>query len=403
MRGSRVAAATVMAVLAGVTVACAPPSVPSGTVLTPGCVDGVVLDRPTILYFDAEAGQVLSLAFTLVSSEAFQVFDPAGNLLAPQEARFFSPLRFDITATGRHRIVVSQPERLNQDYRLCVSTDVDLGTIGLGVVDVPPTVPGQRVIYRYLGAAGEVLNVSENGPSLSREIEDPSGQRLPGDQRNRSAVLLPSAGEYRVILRNDNVVQPSAGPTELALSHDIDGGTIGLGTTPYPPLLPGQEAVFRYDSTQGELLEWQHAQRYYYRETWIGPGGPWIPVPNSRLSQFGGQGYLVVDADSGPGFLRLTNSRDLGTVTKDTPAVVEPLDPGQSVIVRYQGTAGEQIRVAVTPAPAGGTVEFDLSADAVSSVRHVDEATLSRDALHWIRVPQPDGHTGPFTLEVRTP
>jgi hypothetical protein len=230
------------------TVQRAAPSAETPPRLTPGvAADGVLDPIRTVgrWSFDAEAAQSLA-ARMLVTSGNLQprllLLDAEGRVLAEGAllrtaegvsslivdypiaragAYFLQAERADVTTSGSYRLLIElgNPARLPSE-RALTALRVAYGQVVRGTISA-----SREALWAFIGAAGDVINVSAAVNALGRgdpisapqlEIQDISGRVLAAaapeaPEARESAVqnlILPADGRYIVVLRAQKTVPP---------------------------------------------------------------------------------------------------------------------------------------------------------------------------------------------------
>jgi len=378
----KVSVVGVLAVLAAALVACVPPA---GGVVGLGVHRGSISTiSPANFYYDGTAGDRLNVWSvegdgTIDGSQVHQVTirNPDGTVLTPIRQAPPVSRTVELPTTGRYRIQLTVPPTFLDilPITLALSLDEHRGPASLGTLETP-LYTGQMLTWTWDGTAGDRLNV------FRATLRDPGGVPVPENGELRGQVTLPETGTYTV-----EVLLAFA-----ALSEDIDGGTIDLGLTTTPPLLPDQHISYQYSGTAGEAIGMRADSSEIHRI--VDPGGA-VVKPDGASTQrvvLPSTGNYRVILTKGA-FPRLAQAVDLW-VGGDVDAgpisagvtTTPGIDPGQSVSYSYAGTAGEQlwvrtIRFLPWPPTGGGMPNITMAVFAPDGSpvtgSHVDDGTHS--------------------------
>jgi hypothetical protein len=262
-RSRRLVAGVATSIVAAVLAGCG--GVPSGTVFHDQCqVLTVDLSGQSSYYYDASAGDHFN-AFSRQLIGTVAVAAPDGSAVTPTSTG--SDLdgdhrRYVLPATGRYRVSIASLQ-IGSTYTLCLSTDRDLGPIGLGYTPVSGPID-QSLTAHYAGTAGERLNVT------LATIEDTSGSPLPADPDHPHLYVLPTTGDYPVVIGPLRGLAGAAG-----LYHVVDVGPLQIGTNVVAGLTGGLSADYTYAGSAGQQLHIRATSNTYAtnRVTLAAPDG----------------------------------------------------------------------------------------------------------------------------------
>ncbi len=365
-----------VALLATLTVAglaaCAAPS--GDTVVPAGCYRGEISVLRSLSYwFTGTSGDAFNVwagywddAITNDSPSTVTVTGPGTTRLLPVttvglEQHFVLPT----SGTYKVQVAVSGVDPFVHAATTCLSVDQRRGTAPMGVVPAAPIL-GQSYLYDHAGSAGERLNAFE------AVVVAPDGQGLAANGLLRDQVTLPVTGSYTI----------RVGYRRAALSHDVDGGTIGLGHTSTVPLVTSQHVSYSLPVTAGQAVGVSSGE--------VRVSGPGVDasastsLPVRAVFTADGTATIVVTqreytlgGGGAPVDLWLMPDLD-GGVLPGAAGPVPAIAPGQSVAYGYAGIAGTALLLRATDGVAGISPRASVVAPdgAAVPVTSYDDGTL---------------------------
>jgi RHS repeat-associated protein len=331
----------------------------------------VTIDRPgrdAYFDFDGVAGQTVS-AGSIDNSIPGQV---TLRLYRPNGSQVTSGRSFTVDSlpdTGRYRLQVDPESPGIGRVNVFLAGPVDLGVMAFDTaLPAPITIPGQKVIGRFTGQAGQRLSIGTVTPAvmfLDVRVYTPDGRLWQTNFRDTRFGLdlpaLPVDGEYRVEVRTFN--QETTDLT-VYLNTESDAGDFvvdGPNKTVAVPR-PAQNVRMTFIANAGDQVDLnivtlglEGGGAFYY--TLIGPDGKtlanhFFPIRfRERLPNLTATGVhtLILDPDAGA-----TGTIELGLKNRITPAtqaagrtLAEPR-PSQT---RTCATEPESAVVLNTPVP----------------------------------------------------
>ncbi|MFC4853959.1 DNRLRE domain-containing protein [Actinophytocola glycyrrhizae] len=205
----------------------------------------VTVDRP---------GREVWYDYDGVTGEPLRILSPTKSLPGTFRLRLYRPSdgrqvastldgRFDVPAlpeTGRYRLYVEPIFATTGTVTLAVSKPVDAGVIALDgpVVTQAVPIPGQTLVARFTGQAGQRLSLGYTSPDIPfarARVTKPDGTTLDttaafGLPYGFDLTTLPVDGEYRIQL--EPITQdglPATGELSLVFSGEVDGGLAEIG------------------------------------------------------------------------------------------------------------------------------------------------------------------------------
>ncbi|WP_203912639.1 RHS repeat-associated core domain-containing protein [Rhizocola hellebori] len=415
-----------------------------GTLTTTGASSVITVARPgqnMRLRFDGTAGQRLSLGFTgtwFTGSSAINVFQADGTALVPVE--FLSgenSLNLPILpVTAAYEVVISPVAARTGTATVTLSADLDAGvptTTGAGV-GVTITRPGQNARLRFDGTAGQRLSLGFTASTLSSyrvSVYRPDGTSLmsstsiSGVAADVDVPILLVSGTYEVL------IDPSAartGSVTATLSSEVDAGivdAVGAGTA-VTVVRPGQDARVAFAGTAGQRLSLAGTNLSFggsYSVSVLRPDGTVLVTPkvlsgtapelDLPVLAVTGTYQVLIDpelAKTGSVTITLSSDVDAGVVTIGGAGIVATLArPGQNARLRFGGTAGQSLTVALSATTFSGLVGLSVlkpDGTVLTTRNMAGTATLALSALpstgtYEILVDPIAGQTGSTTVALR--
>ncbi|UVS79156.1 DNRLRE domain-containing protein [Actinokineospora sp. UTMC 2448] len=210
-----------------------------GGVIATNSVKDVTVERPgqdVWLDYDGVAGRPLFLTTTdrAISGEvSIQVYRPDGVRIGLRNRTVDIPT---LPTTGRYRVQVDPETPGTGALGVVAAEPRDVGELVAGATptDLTLDLPGQRVVGRFTGTAGERLSLGTSPSSFANvrvKVIKPDGANLENltiDTRfGIDLPALPVTGEYRVEITPSTVAE---GTLRLTLSGEADAGLLELGT-----------------------------------------------------------------------------------------------------------------------------------------------------------------------------
>ncbi|MBM7861010.1 DNRLRE domain-containing protein [Lentzea nigeriaca] len=170
--------------------------------------------------------------------------------------------------TGKYRLQLDPTFATTGELTLALSEPFDAGVIPVDGPLLKPriTIPGQTVVARFSGQAGQRLSLgysSPNIPFVKPTVRKPDGAVLDGYTAlsvpfGFDLQALPAAGEYKIELEPlEDSGGPAVGDLEIALSGEVDGGKADIGgaakTLTFTRI--GQNGKVTFDGTANDVLQ----------------------------------------------------------------------------------------------------------------------------------------------------
>jgi RHS repeat-associated protein len=415
-----------------------------GALTTTGPGTTVTVDRPgqnLRLHFDGTAGQRLSLGFTgtwFTGSSAFSVFQPDGTALVPVQ---FLSAENSLTlpvlpVTATYDVLISPITARTGAATITLSAEVDGGSLtatGSGSV-VTIGRPGQNARLRFEGTAGQRLGLgftaSTFGGTYRVSLLKPDGASLmsapllTGAAADIDVPVLPVTGTYEAVI-DPEVAR--TGSVVVTLSDEADAGTVDA-TGPGAVVTigrPGQDARLRFAGTAGQRLSLAGTGPTVgtYFVSVLRPDGTVLVTPRALsgtapdldppvLPATGSYDVLVDPQSAATGSVTMTLSADVdaGVIISGGAAVVATVGrPGQNARVRFDGTAGQRLTVALSGTTFGGFVTLvvvkpdgtTLTSRNVTGTGTLALAALQVAGTYEILVDPTAGQTGSTTVALQ--
>ncbi len=319
----------------------------------------VTIDRPAReVWFDYNGvqGRPLHLQTrnkSLPGYVTMRVFQPTGGKLVTSSIDG----KLDVPAlpeTGKYRIQLEPAYATTGDVTIAASEPLDLGQLA---IDGPPptasvTVPGQRVVAKFTGQAGQRLSLgftSPNIPFLKPTVYKPDGTTLDspfnfGLPWGFDLTTLPVAGDYRIVLEPlEDGAGPAAGDLTVLLSSEVDGGRVVVGGPANTVTIgrTAQNGKVTFDGTANDVLQADFTFGFpnnggsYYSliapDGTISPNHSWISFSRFKLPALKMTGTYTMVFDPGG---QATGSMTVALGKPATAAMAAPqgrIDPPKPV------------------------------------------------------------------------
>ncbi|MFI5533239.1 RHS repeat-associated core domain-containing protein [Kitasatospora sp. NPDC051853] len=285
-------------------------------------------------------------------------------------------LRFRTFSPGTYRLVVGFTDASVGGAKLWLSDEIDAGAIAQDGASrtVALNRPAQQARLGFDGVAGQRLRLGYSDVTLKAGATSYlPGTALIRPDRTRSTLSGSGSGANLPVIattdRYDLVVGagPATGSVTLWLSTDVDAGSVAVGgDKPLTITRPSQNNRVTFQGTAGQKLSiGQPAAANGYTGTLTlavnGPDGKELASRSGGLDlpALPATGtYEIVASPNAPGLgtytLQLSQTVDAGTLAVDGAAATVTVGrTAQNVGLRFAGTAGQQLDLAVTGASAG--------------------------------------------------
>jgi RHS repeat-associated protein len=418
------------------------------TTTSPGT--GVTVDRPgqnLRSRFDGTAGQRLSLGFTgtwFTGTSSVSVLKADGTALVP--VQFLSgenSLTLPVLPeTGTYEVLISPVTARTGAATVTLSAELDGGSLTSTDPGTEVTIgrPGQNARLRFDGTAGQRLGLGFTASTFGSALFSgtyrvsmlkPDGTSLMSSPLLNGAAndvdlpVLPVSGTYEA------VIDPEAartGSVTVTVSTGADAGTVdatGAGAV-VSIGRPGQDARLRFDGTAGQRLSLAGTGPTFsgsYAVSVLRPDGTVLVSPRSLsgtvpdvdlpvLAVTGSYDVLVDPQSAATGSVTMTLSADVdaGVLVVGGAGVVAALGrPGQNARLRFDGTAGQPLTVALSGTTFGGFIGLSvfkpdgttLASRTMTGTGSLALAALPVAGTYEILVDPTAGQTGSTTVALQ--
>jgi len=423
---------------------------------TPVNVNTTVAGQDARLTFSGTAGQRISLWTTSTQRGPISLLRPDGTVQDTLSAANATFMGVDTLATtGTYTLLSAHNSNALTSETLqlyTVPADVT-GTLAPGgsPFTVTLTAPGQGAALTFSGTAGQILSLAVTNSSLpsgecKTQILNPDGTvMLPASSSptcfaaaNQVLPSLSQTGTYTIqiiaVQNGANVASVPVGSLTLQLFTVTNiTGTITIGGSPVTLnfTTPGQVAVLTFNSTSGQTFYvWAHNVTVAGNMSVADPSQNVIASNPITTSDNGfinstpnptGTFTLTVAPNLVPGTGNITVSiynppqNVTGTLTPGTPVTLSITLAGQSIILTFNGTAGQQATVHFTNstfAPDPGISLAELldpnghiltEQTFLTGTGNLSTQTLPVTGTYSIQVAPFPGNVGGITVNVTLP
>jgi uncharacterized protein (TIGR03437 family) len=284
----------------------------------------VTIDRPgrdAYFDFDGVAGQTVSAGTidnAIPGQVTLRLYRPNGSQVSLGSGRSFTV--DSLPDTGRYRLQIDPESPGTGRVNAFLSGPVDLGLMAFDTaLPAPITIPGQKVIGRFTGQAGQRLSIGTVTPAttfLDVRVYTPDGRLWQTNSRDTRFGLdlpaLPTDGEYRVDVRTNNNQETTDLTVYLNTESDAGDFVVDGPNKTVTVSRPAQNARMTFTANAGDQVDLnivalglEGGGAFYY--TLIGPDGKtlanhFFPIRfRERLPNLTATGVhtLILDPDVG--------------------------------------------------------------------------------------------------------
>ncbi|GAA2808641.1 hypothetical protein GCM10010505_38540 [Kitasatospora aburaviensis] len=334
------------------------------------------------LSFEGRKESWYGLAFTDVTASAQYKYASA-TLYEPGGAKFTtwrsfsldSYLRLKTFAPGTYRLVIGFTDASVGGAKAWLSEETDGGTVDRDGASKQITLarPGQQVRLSFDGTDGQRLGLGYTDlnlkignrlylPGVSLIRPDRTQSSLYSYGEGADLPKITADGRYDLIVGGGS----ATGTVTVWLSNDVSAGTLAVGEDkPVTITRASQNARMTFQGTAGQKLSLGHLAKGYTGTvafTVTGPDGKEVASRNSGgldlppLTATGTYEILASPNSSALGdyTVQLSQTVNAGTLAVDGDAKnVTVARAAQNASVRFDGTAGQRLSLALTGATAG--------------------------------------------------
>ncbi|MFJ3793384.1 RHS repeat-associated core domain-containing protein [Kitasatospora sp. NPDC090091] len=334
------------------------------------------------LSFEGKKESWYGLAFTDVTASAQYKYVSA-TLYEPGGAKFTtwrsfsldSYLRLKTFAPGTYRLVIGFTDASVGGAKAWLSEETDGGAISPGGQEKTVTLarPGQQVRLSFDGTDGQRLGLGYTNlnlkigtrlylPGVSLIRPDRTQSSLYSYGEGADLPKITANGRYDLIVGGGS----ATGTVTVWLNDDVSAGTVAVGEDkPVSITRASQNARMTFQGTAGQKLSLGHLAKGYTGTvafTVTGPDGKEVASRNSGgldlppLTATGTYEILASPNSSALGdyTVQLSQTVNAGTLAVDGDAKnVTVARAAQNASVRFDGTAGQRLSLALTGATTG--------------------------------------------------